>query len=299
MIYLSLVGIMTLEEIIAKIISARPELTKEEVLKMIKAKERSAKGFLTEKSAALSLAADLGITINKMSFRRELQIKDLVSGLSNVTVSGRVIYVFPPRRFTRSNGREGARRSIYIADGTGMIRATFWDDKATSPILEGSVDKIVRLSHVSVRRRAGGKLELNVGSRSKIEIEPPDLRDENFPPLTKFIRKIGEITGNEGMVDIIGLIERVHPLVTFKRQDGGEGKVRRIELKDFTSRITLVLWDESANLISEDHVGKYVMLIKARTKRRFDERVELHTADQTRIVFLRRKPSGFELIDAK
>ncbi len=286
---------MTFEDIVDRILSVRPELTREKVLKMIEAKERSAKGFLTRESAALSLAADLGVTIDETYFRRELQIKDLVSGLGNVTVSGRVIHVSPLKKFTRPDGRDGAKRSICIADKTGIIRANLWDEKALSPDLERLLDKIVRLSHVSVRRRRGGRLELNVGSRSEMEIEPEDLRDEDFPPLTKFTKKISEIVGDEKDMNIIGVIKRVYPLVTFKRQDGSEGKVRRVELKDETGEVNLVLWDDKANLILESHVGKYVMLTRVRVKQRFDSQIEIQTKDQSEIRFLEKRPSGFEL----
>ena len=241
------------------------------------------------------MAADLGIAMDETYFRRELQIKDLVSGLGNVTVSGRVIYVSPLKRFTRPDGKEGARRSIHIADKTGMIKAILWDDKALSPDLEYLLDKIVRLSHVSVRRKRGGRLELNVGSRGKIEIEPKDLKDEDYPPLTKFAKKISEITSDEKDVSVIGLIKQVYPLVTFKRQDGSEGKVKRVKLEDETGEVILVLWDDKADLISEDHVGKYVMLTKVKIKQRFDGWIELQTKDRTEVNLLEKKPSGFGL----
>jgi len=286
---------MTFEDIISRILSERPELTRKKVLELIEAKERNARGFLTRESAALSLAADLGVAMDETYFRRELQIKDLVSGLGNVTVSGRVIYVSPLKRFTRPDGREGARRSIHIADKTGMIKAILWDDKALSPDLECLLDKIIRLSHVSVKRKRGGRLELNVGSRGKIEIEPKDLKNEDYPPLTKFTKKISEITSDEKDVSVIGLIKQVYPLVTFKRQDGSEGKVRRVKLEDETGEVILVLWDDKADLISEDHVGKYVMLTKVKIKQRFDGWIELQTKDRTEISFLEKKPSGFRL----
>lgn len=286
---------MTFEDIIARILSVRPELTREKVLEMIKAREKSAKGFLTRESAALSLAADFGITVDETFFRRELQIKDLVSGLGNVTVSGRVIYVSPLKRFMRSDGREGARRSVYIADKTGMIKAILWDDKALSPDLEHLLDKVVRLTHASVRRKRGGRLELNVGSRGRIEVEPADLKGEDYPALTSFTKKIGEIIHDEQDISIVGLIKQVHPPVTFKYQDGSEGKVRRVRIRDETGEVTLVLWDDKADLITENHVGKYVMLTKVRAKQRFNGQIELQTKDRTEISLLEKRPSGFKL----
>ncbi|MBS7639939.1 MAG: OB-fold nucleic acid binding domain-containing protein [Candidatus Bathyarchaeia archaeon] len=283
---------MLLEEVIARILSARPELTRDEVLRMIEARERSARGFLTRESAALSLAAELGIPI-QFSFKPEMQIKNLVSGLNDVTVTGRVIYVSPLRRFMRRDGGEGSKRSIYIADKTGRVKVNLWNEKAESPNWNTLVDKIVRLSHVSVRRGPSGRVELNVDLRSEIEIEPSDLRPDDYPPLANFIRRIGEIKGDERIVDVAGILERIHPITIFRRQDGGEGRVRRAELSDQTGRVTLVLWDEHADMISEEHLGKYIMLINLGVRRRFDGQLELHSRSRTKIMPLHGKPSGF------
>ncbi|MEM1581221.1 MAG: OB-fold nucleic acid binding domain-containing protein [Candidatus Bathyarchaeia archaeon] len=283
---------MSLEDIINKIISERPELTKEEILKIIKKREKNAKGFLTPESAALSLAADLGITLD-VSFKREVNVKDLVSGLNDVTISGRIINVSPLKKFSRQDGREGARRTIYIADKTGIVKAVLWDDKATFQNIEDLLDEIVRISHASVRRRAGGNLELNVGYKSKIEIRPENLKEEDYPPIVNFANKLSELYRGEDEVNIIGYIQQVYPLTTFKKQDGSEGKVKHIEITDNRGRITVVLWNNHADVLSEEHIGKYVMLIKLRAKERFNGQIELHTKDQTRILLLKKRPSGF------
>lgn len=284
---------MSLEDIIAKIASAKPNLTKEEILSMIEAKVKGAKGFLTMESAALSLAAEMGITV-ETKFRYETQIKDLVSGLSDVTVTGRIIYVSPPQRFLRQDGKEVVKRSIRIADKTGVIKVNLWNNVAKSLPWDNLLDRVIRISHASVKRRVSGILELNLSLKSEIEVEPNDVKIEDYPPLTRFINKINEITSNMKEANVVGFIERVYQPATFKRQDGSEGKIRRIELKDYTGKITLVLWDTYADAISENHAGKYVMLTGLKVKERFDGQIELHTKDnKTEIVFLERKPSGF------
>jgi len=283
---------MSLEDIIAKILSARPELTREEILKMIKSREESSRGFLTRESAALSLAADLGVPVERV-FRSKLLIKDIVSGLRDVTISGRVIHVSPLKKFFHSDGREGFRRSMYVADKTGVIRVTLWDDKAVSLDVEKIIDEVVKISHASVRRRAGGRLELSAGLKSKIEISPEDLRDEDYPPIIGFTKKISELSVDEKKVTLIGLVERAYPPTTFKRQNGNEGKVRRVVLSDPTGKVMLVLWDNNADILSENHEGKHIIVIGAKIMERFDGRIELHTKEKTRIIVLKKKPSGF------
>lgn len=282
----------TLEDIIIKILSAKPDLKRDEILRMIDERVRGADGFLTPESAALSLAADLGISF-RVSFKHDLQIKDIVSGLSDVTVSGRVIYVHPLEKFLYSDGREGFRRSIYLADNTGFIKAILWNEAATL-INEDLIDRVVRLSHVSVKRRGSGRLELSVGRRSRIEIDPGDLSEKDYPPITRFIKKVSEITGLDKHLSVIGLVERVYPQSTFKRQNGSEGRVRRVEVTDDAGKVSAVLWDSCANAISEEAVGRYIILLNMKVKVRFDGRVEIHSGDRTRIILLGRKPSGFK-----
>lgn len=286
---------MMLEEIIRKILLAKPELTHEEVLKMIELKEKKARGFLTRESAALSLAVELGVTAGETSFRREMQIKDLISGLNDVTITGRVINVSQIKKFTRENGGEGAKRSIHIADRTGIAKVTLWDEKALALEPERILDRLVRLRHASVKRRAGGKLELNVGAKGEMEIEPEDLNAENYPPLTSFTETADKIVVNEKNVSIIGFVKQAYPIITFRREDGVEGKVRRVEIKNHTGEITLVLWDDKADAISENHIGRIVAVLGADARKRFDEQVELHTKNKTVIVLLTKRPSGFEM----
>jgi replication factor A1 len=278
----------SIEYIIARILSAKPELTREEILKMIEDRERRAGGFLTRESAALSLAAELGVTVEaKFKHDLNLQIKDLTSGLRNVTITGRVIYVSQLKKFRRKDGFEGVKRSIYIADNSGTMEAVLWDEKATSFNPEDLLGKVVRLSHFSVKRKAGGRLELSANLKSRIEINPANIRDRDYPPLTSFTRRISDLPSSvDKAVNVFGLIEKVYPPTIFKRQNGGEGKVRRVEISDGSGKVSLVLWDNDADLISEDHVGRNVVAFKVKVKERFDGRIELHTRNQVSEVII-------------
>lgn len=283
----------SLEHIIAKILSVRPELSKEDIMRVIEEKERLSSGFLTRESAALSLAAELGVTIEP-NLKYKMMIKDLVSGLRDVTITGRVVYISQLKRLGLLNRGERVRRSVRVADRSGDVKIILWDEKAISINPESLIDRIVRLSHVSVRRRAGGSLELNAGSRSTIEIELIEAGVEEYPPLTLFTKRINELHQYKGkIIDTLGLIEQVYSVVTFRRQSGVEGKVRRAEIADGTGKATLVLWDESAGLLSESHIGKYVVAFGVRVKERFDGRLELYSGNKTQIIVTERKPSGF------
>jgi len=285
---------MPFKEIAQKILSSRPDLTHEEIFRMIEEKERAAKGFLTRESAARLVAAELGVELSKVSFKRGISIQDLISGLNNVTIAGRVILVYPLQKFSRSDGTEGKVRRLFVADKTGEIEVVLWDDKADMPNLEDLAGRIVRFSHGYVRRGFDGRLELHIGSRGKIEVTPTNVSEDEFPPLTNFMKKVSEVTGKEGTVSVLGAVGQVYPASVFEREDGTEGKVKRLELKADGCRITVVLWNRKVDELAEIRPGKILGIVGAKIRRLDDERFELHVDKSASTTVLDEEPPGFE-----
>lgn len=275
-----------LEEVIQKVLSSRPDLTREEVVEMIEKKEKDAKGFLTRESAARAVAAELGVEPSEATFRGDVLIGDLVSGLDDVTVTGRVIMVCAPRKFERSDGTEGKVRRLFIADRTGEVKVLLWDSKADMPNIGNLTGQIVRFLHGYVRRGFGRRLELNIGSRGNIEIASPNVSEDECPTLADFIRKIGELTATERTVNVFGFVGQMSSASTFEREEGGEGKVRRLELKDESGTVTLVLWNNKVNELAEIESGTLLEVFNAKTRESADGRLELHAESSTDIAVL-------------
>ena len=267
---------MPVEEIIDRILSSRKELTRSRVLQMIDEKIKEAKGFLTLESAARAVAAELGLEITGVSLTKGVSISNLVSGLGDVTIVGRLLHVNSPRTFTRSDGEEGKMRSLYIADKTGVLRVVLWGEKADLIGSSEMIGKIIRFSHGYVRRGYDGRLELNIGSRGNIEIEPSNISEEEFPPINSFFKKINQITKSEARVNTLGLIVDVSPVTTFTRENDGSGKVRRLEMRDQSGRITVVLWNNKVDELNDVESGKYLELFGAKVREALNGHLELH-----------------------
>ena len=120
---------MNLEEIVGRILSSRSDLKRKEVLEMIEKKKRGAGDFLTDETAARIVASELGVESGKKPLRLEIQIQDLVSGLNDVTVTGQVVAIHPPKNFTRRDWTEGKLASLLVSDKSGTLRVVLWDDK--------------------------------------------------------------------------------------------------------------------------------------------------------------------------
>ena len=285
---------MPVDEIIDRILSSRRELTRRMILQLIDSKIKESKGFLTVESAARAVAAELGLEITRVSLMKGTSIRNLVSGLGNVTIVGRILHVNPPRTFTRSNGEEGKMRSLYIADKTGVLRVVIWGEKAELLGSSETIGKIVRLSHGYVRKGYGGRLELNIGLKGNIEISPPDIFEEEFPSINRFYKKIKQITKPETRVNTFGRVVKISPINTFTREGGVSGKVRRIEIRDQTGRITVVLWNNKVDELGDLEIGKYLEIFGAKVRKDLNGRLELHVDGSVDVTVLSNLPSGFK-----
>jgi len=283
---------MSADEIIRKILSSRKDLTRDEIHELINRKIRESMGFLTVESAARAVAAELGLEISGFSLAKGTAIRDIISGLNNVTTAGRVLYVNPARIFKRSSGESGKMRSLYIADETGILKVVVWGEKAD--MLEPSeiLGKIIKISHGYVREGYDGNVELNVGLRGEIEVSPPDISEEDFPPLHKFLRRINQIGDSEVRVNILGVVTEIFPINTFTREDNTSGKVRRIRVDDGTGKIIVVLWNNKVDELSDLKVGDHIEIFRAKVRRDLNGNPEIHIDGSVEATILSNLPSG-------
>ena len=165
-----------------------------------------------------------------------------------VDIVGRIVNVYDPNEFQRSDGTTGLVRTIEIGDSTGVIRSSLWDDKAEMPLKEGDPVKIE-----NARTRLGDYMELSIGKTSRIsEPTPEEIKD--IPSLTEIenriytTKKIDELTESDRNVRLIGRIINVYDPNKFQRSDGTTGLVRTIEIGDSTGVIRSSLWDDKAEM---------------------------------------------------
>ena len=280
---------MNLEEIIEKILSSRPDLTHEEVLKMIENKKKGAREFLTDETAARLVASELGVEIAREALQLEILIQDLVSGLNDATVTGRVIMVHPPKTYTRPDLTQGRFARLLIADESGTLKVVLWDDK-TDLVEAGKVEQgqIIRISHGYVREGLDGKLELHVGSRGGLEISPPSVVESRFPPLTQFVKKIkvAAIKEEGGPVIVEGTVTTtpvIREVVTSRNE---KIKVASFELGDDAGKILVSAWRRLAEVVKDLGVGTRIKIKNAYIKKGFADQLELTSRSFTSIEVL-------------
>ena len=166
------------------------------------------------------------------------RVEDLSLGLSDVNLTGRVLSTDSVRTFDRDDGSEGRVSNLTLGDPTGRIRVTLWDGKADLAT-EFAAGETVEIVDGYVRER-DGTLELHVGDRGTVEAV--DEAVEYVPDTTD----IGALELG-ATADIAGGVIETDPKRTFDRDDGSEGQVRNVRVKDETGDIRVALWGEKAD----------------------------------------------------
>lgn len=166
-----------------------------------------------------------------------------------VDVIGRILSIDDIRQFQRVDGTEGQVRSIDLADETGIVRISLWDEK--SDIDQGLGDAI---KIENARTRLGqGRMELSVGRSSRITI-PSDEETENLPSYQDLERDryndrtISQLEENEQNTKLRVRITNIGDINTFTRSDGRDGQVRAINVADETGEIQVSLWDDDTDI---------------------------------------------------
>jgi len=166
-----------------------------------------------------------------------------------VDIIGRIISVQDPSEFQRTDGTNGTVRTVEIGDATGVVRTSFWDEKAEKSLNPGDAVKIE-----NARTRFGNyNMELSVGRTSRL-LEPDEEETKNLPSLSEIEEKIyktkhvDELEEGDQNIRLFGRILNVYDPNQFQRSDGTQGIVRTVEIADGTGTVRASFWDEKANL---------------------------------------------------
>lgn len=202
---------MPLSDVIEKI-SKASKLSSEEIKKKIDEKSKSLNGLVSEEGAAYIIANELGVKLfEQQTANKILQVKDILIGMKNVDVIGKVIRTFEPRSFTTREGKQGKVGNLIIADETGEIRVVLWDALRVGWLENRTLQpgKIVRIKNGYVRKNdfSGGKPEVHLGLRGQMILDV-DAEINVKVPAT-------DASNNEHAVAIESKISEVKPGVSY------------------------------------------------------------------------------------
>jgi ssDNA-binding replication factor A large subunit len=272
---------MTSEEIIQQILSKHPEVSRNQILETLETEKSKTGGLIADETLLRLIAARYGVEILQDRVYRKLSISHLVPGLNDVTVTARVVAVYPPRTF--EGEKSGKFASLMIADKDNILRVILWNDKVE--LIEAGelkAGQIVRFSHGYTREDRKGKAELHLGNRSQIEVEPKNIKADEYPLIGKFATKISKITKAYENIHLTGTVKEIFPASTFTRSDMSTGTVMRFTLADETGAIPVVVWNEKAEkLVKSLKVNANLQLVNAKVKENANGKLEVHVDSYT------------------
>ncbi|MFB6284398.1 MAG: OB-fold nucleic acid binding domain-containing protein [Halobacteria archaeon] len=164
-------------------------------------------------------------------------IEDVEEGLSDVNLEVHVLNVGSINTFGRDDGTEGRVSNLVVADETGWIRVTLWDERADLVNeLEAGDSVLLRDGYCKVR---DGDVEIHVGNRGGVDRIERDV-DYSIEPIPIEDVSIGETCDLDGVITDVGEKRR------FDRDDGSQGVVRNVRLRDSTGELRVALWGDHA-----------------------------------------------------
>lgn len=184
-------------------IKQQTKLTDEDINSKIQEKLEQLKGLVSRTGAAHIIANELDVKL--FDFPEKLQVKNIVVGMQDVEIAGKVVRLFPIREYS-TNFKSGKVGSFVIADETGFIRVVAWDDKTEylKNLKEGDV---VLIKSGYVRDNKGVK-EIHLGKRSEIKVNPEHV--SITADVSKALRKkISELKPGDMNVELLATIIQV------------------------------------------------------------------------------------------
>src|SRR2546422_6925927 len=102
---------------IESLLSQKPEINLEQVRELIDEKKRKVgAGYLTDQGALFLVAADLGISFESVP-KVQSGLKDLYVGAKDITVTGRIMNIYPIHKFTKKDtNEESSTRTLVVYD---------------------------------------------------------------------------------------------------------------------------------------------------------------------------------------
>lgn len=196
-------------DVIITKIKEQSKLTDAEINNRINDKLEQLSGLISKEGAAHIVANDLGVKLYEQ-ISGPIKIKNLLLGMRSIETAGKVLRKFDTIEFEKEKIK-GRVASLIIGDETGQIRLVLWNQQALmlGQIKEGD---IVRVKRAYVKQNSSGKLEVHLGERGILQVNPPDILINQIsePDNNTIPRKwIFQVTQNDFMVEILGTIVQI------------------------------------------------------------------------------------------
>jgi hypothetical protein len=231
----------------------RPDLNHDSIRDMIDEKKRKiGAGYLTDQGALFLVAADLGVSFENVP-KLSAEIKDLYIGAKDITLTARILNVYPIRKFLKKDSNVEIRnRTLTVYDQFSSIKVKLWDDQVNLPDkMNLQTGKLLRITKAYVKSGLDGKPIIHLSSNSTIDAI--EQTENTIPSVEAKAITIDDVTEPQENVVIIGNLDSSPRISNFNNPRGESSRALQMELSNDSNTRTLrvVIWN-----IQEDHLPK-------------------------------------------
>ena len=191
-----------LPEMLARI-KEKTGVSEDELTAKIEAKCTQLAGLISKEGAAHIIANELGVKL----FEGGGKIKNMLPGMRNAEVLGRVTQIYEVRNFQRADGGSGKVGSFLMGDDTGVIRIVCWGSQADT-VKQLTDGQALKITGGMVRENQRGYKEIHLNESSKINLSPTETVPEVkvIKPQRKTLKELEE---SDEQVEVLGTVVQV------------------------------------------------------------------------------------------
>jgi ssDNA-binding replication factor A large subunit len=233
------------KKMIETVLQEKPEINAEMVKDMIEEKKKTiGAGYLTDQGALFLVAADLGISFESAP-KINSGIKDLYVGAKEIGVTGRVMNIYPTRKYVKKETQEEIKnRTITIYDNDSAVKVKLWDSLTDFPEERGlKPGHLIRISRGYVKASFNGSPLVSLGSNSSVEI----IHESNPPihDINSIAMSVDDIKQPRDNAVIVGKVNSNPRISEFTNTRGERSKSLQLQLsnQDQTKSVRVVIWN--------------------------------------------------------
>jgi replication factor A1 len=241
------------------------DVSLEEFREAVEEKVDQMGGLADEETAAMLIAHELD--------EDEVNgVADVEPGMEEAKFVAKVVSVGDVRTFERDgeDAEDGHVLNVEVADETGSIRVSLWDEQAQAAKEELEKGQVLRIK--------GRPKEGYNGTEVSVDKAEPD-EDTEIDVQIQDTYTVDDLSLGLSDVNLRGKLLDTDTVRTFDRDDGSQGKVSNLTVGDETGRVRVTLWDERADLAEELDPGISVEVVDGYVRER-DGSLELHVGNR-------------------
>lgn len=273
---------MDLEDTIQKIMD-HSKLTRGQIKEKIDEQIKELSGLIDEEGAIVIVAKNLGVDLKENQDAAKLDADQSIGSLApnkNASIVGRLVNIGDVRTFNKKDGSEGTLLPFVLEDNTGMIRCIAWGQFNTQIANEHGFNKgeILRIVNGFVKMGNTNALEIHIGSKSRMQLQPDNVDAKMIPKRAKGevkFTKLKDISLSAPFVNIECLVSAVFPPKPFNRKDGSQGKRASISVRDEMESLYITFWGDHADKIKDLQQGQVAQITYLTPKPNYRDKTKI------------------------